>query len=710
MCQYGAHVCSLTMRHPVWGPFLLFVVALSSVLVVSLVGAAMSRVAEGVALSSRSLFTAQVVSITASGDLIVRNGHSRFLARMNALPGPLHPGDTIVIDGVFAMPQVKHNPYDFDEKSYFRFIKIMGAISDLRFLIVDHSTHERNFSSIRHHVRTKIKKRIFRLYPSPQIEALVNAMLLGDRSDLDNDLRVAFSRTGIVHILAISGLHVGLISLLTRFILGIVLRRIPLPVSIRKKLISTFVFLFLWIFVTIVGLSASVFRAAVMISIVLLGVVLNRKTPLFFLLGTSFFVVLLLNPLELTQIGFQLSFSAVGGIALGLKYRIGAWVAATPGSRVRNMVWISGCAAAGTAPLLAFYFGSLPLATIFFSPIAIPLASAALTLSAVSLIIPLFGIYIAMASAYLFDLLVWFAKTGSSLDWIPVWNGPIHSLPFVSLIPLLLLLIMRTGKSRAYYYLIIGLFVIFSALKTIPSRHLMQITFLDVGQGDALVIESPFGRSLIVDTGPGNRSAKVVYSHLLGRNLVKSPSILLSHSDSDHTGGLMALTQKIKFDKIYHAGWMDDSVPSAKVLKRGDMVDIDKSMRVYVLHPAVPGGKNNDSLVLLVRYGETTMLLTGDAETEAEQEILKHFQPMLKSNLLKVGHHGSKTSSSSSFLAIVRPDWAIISVGKNNFFGHPDSVVLSRLEKIQSHTHVSAWDFAARYESDGHAIRRVNNP
>ncbi|HZO90320.1 MAG TPA: ComEC/Rec2 family competence protein [Chthonomonadaceae bacterium] len=237
---------------------------------------------------------------------------------------------------------------------------------------------------------------------------------------------------------------------------------------------------------------------------------------------------------------------------------------------------------------------------------------------------------------------------------------------------------------------------------TCPRRvGLLRITFLDVGQGDAAVIESPSGKVLVVDAGGilenegDDEGRRVVVPFLRSQGIRRIDALLLTHPHADHIGGALTLLQNIPVGLLMDNGEPVDSPLAAHILtaaqargvpyrpaRRGQVLDFGDGVRARVLDPtaqALQEGTNDASIVLRVEYGRTAFLLTGDAEAQEEDDLLRSGQP-LACDVLKVAHHGSRTSSTPAFLAAAHPRLAVISVGTGNVYGHPDRQVIARLQ------------------------------
>ena len=254
----------------------------------------------------------------------------------------------------------------------------------------------------------------------------------------------------------------------------------------------------------------------------------------------------------------------------------------------------------------------------------------------------------------------------------------------------------------------------------------LTITYFDVGQGDAALIQTPNGSNVLIDTGvwnPRYSSGKsVLLPHFAAEHITKLDAIILSHPHADHIGGMLDLIGSIDIDVIYNSGFKYESnlyrsyLQSAiqneiKVveLKAGTILEIDESLLFLVLAPE--GARFNDdpnehSVVLEIIYGDTEFLFTGDSEEDQETRIVKNYSDILNTDVLKVGHHGSRTSSGDEFITIATPDISIISLGEKNRFNHPHPEAVQRILTTETELLFTSRDKAVILKSDGSNIWR----
>ncbi len=228
------------------------------------------------------------------------------------------------------------------------------------------------------------------------------------------------------------------------------------------------------------------------------------------------------------------------------------------------------------------------------------------------------------------------------------------------------------------------------------SGPLLEVHFLDVGQGDSMYVRTPGGKHYLIDAGPRSARKKII-PYLRYLKVEKLDGVFITHSHMDHMGSLLYILKEFPVARFYYPGYFHTSATNKKVaalleqtktevheVRRGDTIELDEGVAAVALHPPKKGWEpfdddlNNFSLVLRLTYGDVDFLLTGDAEEKSEKEILQS-KMVLRSEFLKIGHHGSRTATSEEFLEAVFPLYAVVSAGVKNSFGHPHDVVLKRL-------------------------------
>jgi competence protein ComEC len=376
--------------------------------------------------------------------------------------------------------------------------------------------------------------------------------------------------------------------------------------------------------------------------------------------------------------------------------------------------FVSLAAQISTLPLTMHYFHKLSLISFFLNILVIPFIGFIVTLGFIFLSLSFLNTALAALLAAFMDALVQLllnlvegaANIPGAYFYIPRFSI-LSMLIYLSIV--ILIFNLTHKKLRRIFGIISLTLVIISLSISLFKPKPFNVIVLDVGQGDASLIATPMGKTILIDSGPGNKYLNVaqqaiypVMNHLGTKHL---DALFISHPHLDHMGGTFELLKYVSIDSAYlpplsmRYKWNDslktvftkNSIPWRN-LNIGDKITIDYETRIYTLGPFPRFSKfrkasghnlNNNSLILLVKHKDHSLLFPGDAEKEVERDLVI-WGDILDSDLLKVGHHGSKTSSTENFLAEVSPDFSFISVGENNKFKHPSPLVLERLAKFNS--------------------------
>lgn len=573
-------------------------------------------------------------------------------------------------------------------------------------------------SSMLSNVRTTIRHSIDQRF-SKQASNFVYAFVLGDRSQIDQDQKQAFSNSGLSHIMAVSGLHVGL--LVAPF-------WVLFPLVAPKKHLATTLWIVLLIlllgYCALTGWSVSVQRASIM--------TLTMATTRCFMmqrigvqtLAIAAQLLLLINPQEVFEAGFQLSFGAVFGLLTwmqAIQQGVYRTIPTRPLRWVIQLMSVSVIAQLVNFPILASWFGAVS----WISPIAnlavIPFLGIAMPATLLTLITPetvLSWVPIHEVLTEFFEYVLRVSSTFGSTLWTistpswPSWAMACWALGVATLRP-------QTSPHTRWR----GVLVVFVILAGVGVQQMVQksqpapfnLWMLDVGQGDAFVIKTPSDHVYILDAGLGgwgmDSAERVILPFLEHQGVHHIDGLILSHAHADHIGGANTLLKRMSVDTVYLGRGFEsassmmaqtihkltaDPKQAVRVLAAGESFRLGACCPSLVLSPFVyppsngledspspPSSNiNNQSLVFKTYVGRHSILWTGDAEKESELMQLSWADAMLPSTILKVGHHGSRTSTSASYLEKVDPTIALTSVGLQNRYRLPNQEVATRLDTL----------------------------
>lgn len=641
---------------------------------------------------------------------------------------PIALGDEILVNATLFPPPEKRNPLEFNYGDFLKSQNISAQARIDEVLEVSPLQKKLSWLWLRKHALKLVENNF-----DAEVAPIAKALLLGYKSDLETVSRTAFARAGLSHIMAVSGLHVG-------FIVAPFWILIPYFWAKKYGSVSGIILLalILFLYAGITGFSPSVLRASVMALLLTYGKLFSKGSNSINLTGVAALFILLINPNQLFEIGFQLSFSAVLIILLTLpiiQLKLPYWVRLKWYGAPIMVVIISIVVQLGMLPLQVFYFKELsvisPLANALFVPflgIVVPLALIGLLLSAMSSFLG--GIITFLPNVFL-QLLNNFVIYAGSLSWAWV-SANLESLLFfpVWMAGIGVIASLRNPHLRfkwvAVFLIMIGLMNTQKIIQALEPAELEVIIF-DVGQGDAALIKTPNQMHILIDAGmwtPGTNSGKtILLPHLKAAGISKLDAVILSHPHADHIGGILDLLKGVEISRIYNSGYEYDSnlyrnyiqlaselnVPVISV-KAGDSLALDKSMLFLVKGPFdEPFGSdpNENSVIINIIYGESEFLFTGDAGAHKERKLVQRYGDLLNTDFLKVGHHGSKTSSELFFLEKVTPQISTISLAERNKFKHPHPEAIQRIKSSGTEIYYTSKDKALVFRSDGEIIKRI---
>ncbi|HEX9937143.1 MAG TPA: DNA internalization-related competence protein ComEC/Rec2 [Longimicrobium sp.] len=592
------------------------------------------------------------------------------------------------------------------------------------YLLVRHSTVTAPAEFARHPMlalRGRAERQIRRLFP--RNAALADALVLGRRETLDRELADRFAASGLVHLLAISGTHVALVAAVL-VLLGRVLR-------LRRDPTIWLTIALITLYLAMIGAPPSAVRSGIMTALALLTAVLQRPSAPFGIVAAAALVILALEPMTALDAGFQLSYAGVLGIMLlrrPLLARVPERLRQGWMKHLTESFVVSVAAFVATSPITAHHFGQVAPVSIVANLPAIPLSSLALV-----------GVGAACALEPLSPGLARLVADGASLalDGMQAVVNVAAAVPgghmavarprwwlwAAAALAFLAVLELAAGMRRRVRWALAPMSAAAAFLllpvAAAPARGL-EIAFLDVGQGDAVAIETPAGRWLLVDAGPAEEGfdagRRRVLPWLRAQGATRVEALVLTHPHLDHVGGAPAVLREIPVGRVIEPGMAFGTPVYQEVLhaararrvpwnaaRQGRVLRID-GVELEFLWPTAdvldaPEDPNDISAVVQLRYGEFSALLTGDAPEFVERALVGRYGERLRSQLVKAGHHGSRTSTSDEWLRAVSPALVVISCGRRNRYGHPAPETVARLRagRVQ----------VARTDEDGTVVVRV---
>lgn len=530
--------------------------------------------------------------------------------------------------------------------------------------------------------------------------ALIASVTIGSRAGLSEKVKESFRATGLAHLLSISGTHFGLLSLIVFGLFRMIVGALPLRVLNELTIYATPAqaasLLTLPCMVAYLGISGGsipAVRSFIMVGIFLVGLLIGRKGFWLSSVLVAALIIVLSDPQSLFSLSFQLSFVAVVFIGFSLEATERGKETKPVGIRsIRNAIVISLAASVGTAPLVAYHFHALSL----ISPVSNLLIAPFIGFILIPLSVVSAFVFLLTGYYPLLPLIAWTADT--AIKMIDMLSHVPYAQVSVPAFPPILLFLFYGGcvivalfrERRSFLLLPLLPFIAYGIYGCVASERL-SVTFLDVGQGDAAVVELPDKKTIVIDTGKTGREV-ASFLRYIGKEGIDA--LVLSHGHPDHAGGLSYLSERFSIHEIWHgARTVFPGVPDAaahRILERGDLIE-GEGYRVSVFHP-YPGyysltgntfvQENNDSLVLKLSGKHVSLLFPGDVDEESQGDLL-HLGSRLSSDVMKVPHHGGKTSAYKPFFDAVNPSTAVVSAGAGNRFGHPHEETLQALGRAK---------------------------
>jgi competence protein ComEC len=603
-----------------------------------------------------------------------------------------------VLKGKLEEPRKRSHFYGMDYHEYLKNKDIFWTLKTIEFG-VDHCGKSSNLS-VHDYIRAWRSKNINELesHFSNNTAGLMNALLFGYRDGIEPETLHYYQGLGLTHLLAVSGFNVGIVT----YFLYLILVRI----GVIKEIAYGFIILFLPIYIVLTGAESSIIRAGMMGIIVILVMMLRRKVHPVTLLSAVCIGMLSFNPSFAFELGFQLSFLMTFVLITSIYVLKNA-------SPLRLLIITSFICSIFSFPIILYHFFEFSLLSIPFNVLYIPFVSMLLfPISFISLLLAKFApkviVIVKEIIEFIFYFSVVFMEKAQFLKMTVVLGRPVEWLFILYFAGILFFLYRWEVTKRIHIMYIVPFLTACFIHWGLPyANPKATVSFINVGQGDSILVELPFRKAVyMIDTGGTvsfnqkdwekreeeyDVTKEVVLPFIKAKGIRHVDGLIITHGDADHAGGGEFLLENIKVSHVFlpnnRKGNNLETLIETKATKKNiHVVKLGKGMQwesthslFFVLHPgSKESTSNNNSIVLWLKIYDRTFLLTGDIEAEAETEITNSF-PHIKTDVLKVGHHGSGTSSTVSFLDSVSPGYGIISAGENNLYGHPALDVLKRL-------------------------------
>lgn len=636
-------------------------------------------------------------------------------------------GDLVTAEGRVRIPRGYLNPGMLDIELLYRTEGVTATLAagqkGIKVEQVEGEGFKRWIASVRLHYLETMQE----VMPKEDAAAIF-AMLFGGYTGLQPELLAAFTATGLVHILSVSGSHISLLAAVVAYLAAL----FRLPKALRASLVIAVIV----IYALLSGCVSPVLRSALMGGLAFIAVALERERESRRILLLVGLTLLLINPLLLFQLSFELSFMATAGLlylAPVVRARLAAlglprWLAAG--------LSITIAAQLATLPIIAWYFSRLSLSSLIANLTVLPLVELIIVVGLLAglaaFILPVLGGVIYALDSLLLGLVYELSRALAALPGSQVYPpalGPWLTLLYYLLLALCAMeeewrgrILAALHKKRRPLGALLGVVLAFAVGFWYTRPALLTFTAIDTGQGDALVLVTPEGKAMLFDTGGLHGSdfdigARVLVPYLRHQGIGEVEAIFLTHGHIDHAGGAGAVLREMPVGRVYTAGegralyaesfGLSEADPLLNKLheaREGEVLELGETKVEVVYAPPFKGGEGNEaSNVYRVTYGQASFLVTGDLTAANEEKILAAGKDV-KSTVLKVAHHGSITSSTQGFLEAVQPYYAVICVGEGNNFGHPNLEVLTRLDAVGAKIYRTDRRGAITFTTDGETI------
>ncbi len=649
----------------------------------------------------------------------IKINNKKFYCYMNKNE-ELEIGDKIKIKGKYQKPSNQRNFGGFDYSNYLKTKFIYGVIQVDKVELVNKNQINPVFKLV-----NKIQQKIIEnsnKIKGKENQSIYLGLVLGNTENISEELEEDFKTAGILHILAVSGMHMSYLILGSTFVF---------KKTFGKRIANILVCILIIFYMMITGFSSSIVRSGIMAILFLMSKIFYRKNDTSTSISISLLIMLIYNPNLITDVGLQLSYGGTIGIVLFRKPVLILLSKLTKRkNKLEEIISVILSAQISILPISLYHFNLFSSYFIITNLLVTLIVGPVFIISIVYTIFSFINSYISSVLIYLLQIgikiIIIITKIPKYLIGSKIYfptPEKYQIILYYLVIAMLFYLFMiknnyRRNMSQERVLNLIALFkykyrqinkskiqisllmiiLIYVLVIFIPKD--LKINFVDVGQGDSTFIITPHNKTILIDGG-GNKEfdigKNVLLPYVLDRGYSKIDFIIISHFDEDHVGGILTILKEIKVGKVIIAKQLEkceqyekflETIKSknikVEIVKNGDKIEIEKDMYFKILWPTekpiLENAINNNAIVAKLIYKDFTCLFTGDIENIAEKELVK--EKDLKSTVLKVAHHGSKSSSTKEFLDKVKPKVALIGVGENNKYGHPNDEVIKRIKEF----------------------------
>ena len=646
---------------------------------------------------NETTFIGKVISYKIDGDKlsitikakekIIANYYFKTKKEKDYYKSTLHLGNKIKLTGTLTLPTRNTIPNGFNYKEYLYYHKIHYSINTNKIEKIENNT------SILYFIKNKIIKRLNKIDDTGYIRTFI----LGDKNFLDEETIEKYQENGISHLFAISGMHISFITGILLFLLG--------KITYNNYYKYSIVILFLFFYLFLTNYSASIIRTTTIFILNALNKCFNLKIKKIDIMLLTLSIICIINPYILYDIGFQFSYIiSFTLIVLGKKVK----------GKIKQSLYTSYLCFISSIPICLYHFYQINILSIILNLVMIPLVS--IIVFPFSLIV-----FILPKLTPIYHIIISLLETTNHIASKINILCLTFSKPSIILVVILYIIIFLTINNKKYLIILIGILLIWKYFPYINPNY--NITFINVGQGDSTLIIFPNIKStILIDTGGKVKTQKEEWQkrkhnflyttdttipHLKSLGIMKINYLILTHGDYDHMGEAINLVNNFKVEKvIFNCGAYNDleseliKVLDKKKIKYYSCIkelNIDNN-KLYFLQTSVYDNENDNSNVIYTELSGYKFMLMGDASSTTEKEIMNKYN-LPDIDVLKVGHHGSKTSSNKEFIDEINPKYSIISVGKNNRYGHPNKEVLDNLKDSKIY----------RTDEDGSIMFKIKN-